>query len=151
MEDGFIVLDYVLEIRGAGNVMGKEQHGHMDKIGYELYSKLLKEQLGEITINYQTEIDVGVSAFIPEKYISSSAVRMDCYKQIAEIKNDEDENRVVTGMRENYGELPPETVNLIKIARLKEYCGYFAVVKAEINKKSSRLIFPNLQSLNKDN
>ena len=147
---GFKIAMRDLEIRGAGNVMGKEQHGHMDKIGYELYSKLLKQQLGEVTVNYQTEIDVGVSAFIPESYISSSAVRMDCYKQIAEIKNDADELRVITGMRENYGELPIETVNLIKIARLKEYCGYFALVKAEISKKSSRLIFANLQSLNKD-
>jgi len=139
-----------LEIRGAGNVMGKEQHGHMDKIGYELYSKLLRQQLGEVTVNYQTEIDVGVSAFIPENYISTSAVRMDCYKQIAEIKNDADEQRVLTGMRENYGELPLETVNLLKIARLKEYCSYFGLVKAEISKKTAKLVFANLQSLNKD-
>lgn len=147
---GFKIAMRDLEIRGAGNVMGKEQHGHMDKIGYELYSKLLREQLGEVTLNYQTEIDVGVSAFIPEDYISSSGVRMDCYKQIAEIKNDADELRVVTGMRENYGELPCETLNLIKIARLKEYCAYFALVKAEINKKCAKLVFANLQSLNKD-
>ena len=147
---GFKIAMRDLEIRGAGNVMGKEQHGHMDKIGYELYSKLLRQQLGEVTVNYQTEIDVGVSAFIPESYISTSAVRMDCYKQIAEIKNDADEQRVLMGMRENYGELPLETVNLLKIARLKEYCSYFGLVKAEISKKTAKLVFANLQSLNKD-
>ena len=148
---GFKIAMRDLEIRGAGNVMGKEQHGHMDKIGYELYSKLLKQQLGEVTANYQTEIDVGVSAFIPETYLSSSAVRMDCYKQIAEIKSEQDEQRVITSMRENYGEIPQETINLIRIARLKEYCSYFGVVKAEIGKKSSRLVFPNLTSLSKEN
>ena len=148
---GFKIAMRDLEIRGAGNVMGKEQHGHMDKIGYELYSKLLKQQLGEVTKNYQTEIEVGVSAFIPESYLSSSAVRMDCYKQIAEIKTEEDEKRIVLSMTENYGEIPPETYNLIKIARLKEYCNRFGVVKVEISKKRSRLIFPNLQSLNSEN
>ena len=146
---GFKIAMRDLEIRGAGNVMGKEQHGHMDKIGYELYSKLLKAQLGEITVNYQTEIDVSVSAFIPENYVSSSAVRMDCYKQIAEIKNDEDQDRVITSMRENYGELPIETLNLIKIARLKELCNKYGVIKAEISKKAARLVFASLQSLNK--
>ena len=125
--------------------MGKEQHGHMDKIGYELYSKLLKQQLGEVTANVQTEIDVGISAFIPESYVSSSAVRMDCYKQIAEIKCDEDENRIVNGMRENYGDLPQEALNLIKIARLKEYCSYFFIIKAQITKDKNRLYFKNIR------
>ncbi len=147
---GFKIAMRDLEIRGAGNVMGKEQHGHMDKIGYELYSKLLKAELGEVTVEYQTEIDVGVSAFIPETYISSSAIRMDCYKQIAEIKNDEDEKRVISSMRENYGELPEETLNLLKIASLKEYCNRFGVVKAEIKGKIARLVFPNLQSIGKE-
>ena len=148
---GFKIAMRDLEIRGAGNVMGKEQHGHMDKIGYELYSKLLKAQLGEVTAKYQTEIDVGVSAFIPESYLSTSAIRMDCYKQIAEIKNDEDELRVATSMRENYGELPQEVVNLLKIARLKEYCNRLGVVKAEISKKGAKLHFASLPALNVEN
>ncbi|MBQ7408095.1 MAG: transcription-repair coupling factor [Clostridia bacterium] len=145
---GFKIAMRDLEIRGAGNVLGKEQHGHMEKIGYELYSKLLKQQLGEVTANVQTEIDVGISAFIPESYVSSSAVRMDCYKQIAEIKCDEDENRIVNGMRENYGDLPQEALNLIKIARLKEYCSYFFIIKAQITKDKNRLYFKNIDSLN---
>lgn len=147
---GFKIAMRDLEIRGAGNVMGKEQHGHMDKIGYELYSKLLKQQLGEVIKDYQTELDLSVSAFIPETYLSSSAVRMDCYKQIAEISSDADEQRVVSGMRENYGELPIEVINLVKIARLKEYCNHFAVVKAVINKKGSKLVFPSIDALNKE-
>ncbi len=147
---GFKIAMRDLEIRGAGNVLGKEQHGHMDKIGYELYSKLLREQLGEVTKNYQTELDLSITAFIPENYLSSSAVRMDCYKQIAEITNDADENRVTQSMRENYGEIPHEVVNLIKIARLKSYCNHFNVLKAEINKKNSRLVFANLDSLKQE-
>jgi transcription-repair coupling factor (superfamily II helicase) len=73
-----------LEIRGAGNVLGAEQHGHMDKVGYELYSKLLKEELtGETETS--AELDVRVNAYISEKYIESSAGRLDTYKQIAEM------------------------------------------------------------------
>lgn len=147
---GFKIAMRDLEIRGAGNVLGKEQHGHMDKIGYELYSKLLKQQLGEVTKSYQTELDLAVTAFIPENYLSSSAVRMDCYKQIAEISSDLDQERVVQSMRENYGELPQEVVNLIKIARFKEYCNHFNVIKAEINKKVARIVFPTLDSLKKE-
>ena len=147
---GFKIAMRDLEIRGAGNVLGKEQHGHMDKIGYELYSKLLREQLGEVTKNYQTELDLAITAFIPENYLSSSAVRMDCYKQIAEISTDSDEKRVSDSMRENYGELPHEVVNLIKIARFKGYCNHFNIIKAEINRKSAKLIFPGLDSLKEE-
>lgn len=144
---GFKIAMRDLEIRGAGNVLGKEQHGHMEKIGYELYTKLLKEQLGEVTKNFETELDIGVSAFISEKYIPVESLRMDAYKQIAEISDKADEARVLDSLKSNYGELPAEVYNLIKIARLKALCGKFEVVKAELKKKSCRLIMKNLDSL----
>ena len=75
-----------LEIRGAGNVLGVEQHGHMDKIGYELYSKLLRAELdGEEEVNL--ELDIRVSAFIPDSYIESNSSKMSAYKEIAEISS----------------------------------------------------------------
>ena len=144
---GFKIAMRDLEIRGAGNVLGKEQHGHMEKIGYELYTKLLKEQLGEVTKNFETELDIGVSAFISEKYIPVEALRMDAYKQIAEISDKSDEDRVLESMKANYGELPAETYNLIKIARLKALCGRFEIIKAELKKKCCRFILKNLDSL----
>ncbi len=137
-----------LEIRGAGNVLGAEQHGHMDKVGYELYSKLLKE---ELTGEKQTtaELDLQVGAHIPEKYIESSAGRLDAYKQIAEIKSLGDYKRVHDSLRETYGELPVEVGNLLLIATLKAYAQKFGVEKIGIKKGVGSLQFPSVDVLGK--
>ena len=83
---GFKIAMRDLEIRGAGNVLGAEQHGHMDKVGYELYAKILKEELtGERSES--VELDIKATAYIPERYVESGAGRMDCYKQIADIRS----------------------------------------------------------------
>lgn len=144
---GFKIAMRDLEIRGAGNVLGKEQHGHMDKIGYELYNRILKEQLGESTKTFETETDIGVSAFIPEEYISSESLRMDAYKQIAEIDSFDDEKRVVDSLSQNFGALPQETVNLVKIAKLKSACSRLGIIRAELSDKACKLTFKNLNSL----
>ena len=88
-----------LEIRGAGNVLGAEQHGHMGRVGYELYSKLLRE---ELTGEAQTvaELDIRANAYISEGYIESSAGRLDSYKQIAEISSIADYKRVYASLKE---------------------------------------------------
>lgn len=142
---GFKVAMRDLEIRGAGNVLGAEQHGHMDKIGYELYSKLLKEELtGE---NYEAaELDIKASAYIPETYIESNAGRMDSYKQIAEIKSVEDYKRVCKSLEENFGALPDPVFNLLIIALLKAYALKFNVKKIGVNTKESYLEFPSIDS-----
>ena len=135
-----------LEIRGAGNVLGAEQHGHMDRVGYELYSKLLKE---EITGESQTvaELDIRANAYISEGYIESSAGRLDSYKQIAEITTIADYKRVYTSLRETYGELPKAVENLLVIAVLKSYASKFNVKKISLIKGVGALEFPSLQSL----
>lgn len=135
-----------LEIRGAGNVLGAEQHGHMDKVGYELYAKLLKEELtGE---NYQTaELDIRANAYISEKYVESAAGRMDCYKQIAEIATIADYKRVYASLQDTYGELPRAVENLMVIAVLKSYAMKFSVKKITVAKGLGALEFPSLESL----
>ncbi len=135
-----------LEIRGAGNVLGAEQHGHMDRVGYELYSKLLKE---ELTGKSQTvaELDIRANAYISEKYIESSAGRLDSYKQIAEISSVADYKRVYTSLRDTYGELPRAVENLLVIAVLKSYAAKFNVKKISVVKGVGALEFPALDSL----
>ena len=150
MGSGYKIAMRDLEIRGAGNVMGKEQHGHMDKVGYELYSKLLKESLGEVTKDFDTELDIRISAFIPDNYIESSSSRMDCYKQIAEIKNEEDRNRVLSSLLDSYGSVPQETENLISIAMLKNYAKKIEAVKVTVTNKIASLTLKNLNSLNNE-
>lgn len=135
-----------LEIRGAGNVLGAEQHGHMDKVGYELYSKLLKEELtGESSS--VAELDIRVNAYVPEGYIESSAGRLDSYKQIAEIQTVEDYKRVYLSLRDTYGELPRAVENLLVIAVLKSYASKFRIKKISLVKGVGALEFPDLETL----
>ena len=135
-----------LEIRGAGNVLGAEQHGHMDKVGYELYSKLLKEELtGEN--QFAAELDIKATAYIPEGYIESSAGRMDCYKQIAEIRTVDDYKRVCLSIEDNYGPMPDEVLNLLIIAVLKSMATKFNIKKIGVDSNEGSLELPTINSL----
>ncbi len=143
---GFKIAMRDLEIRGAGNVLGAEQHGHMDKVGYELYAKILKEELtGER--QESIDLDIKATAYIPERYIESNAGRMDCYKQIAEIRTLEDYKRVCLSMEETYGPLPAPTLNLLVIAVLKSYAARFRVRKISVGKQGGALEFAALDAL----
>ncbi len=135
-----------LEIRGAGNVLGAEQYGHMDKVGYELYAKLLKEELtGE---HYEeVELDVRANAYISEKYIESSAGRLDTYKQIAEIQTIADYKRVYASLEDTYGTVPRAVENLMVIAVLKRYAMKFHVNKISVDSGLGALQFGSLDFL----
>lgn len=147
MGSGYKIAMRDLEIRGAGNVMGKEQHGHMDKVGYELYNKLLKESLGETKKESDAELDVNMDAYIPEDYISTSSSRMDCYKQIAEITADEDDERVTRSLEEYYGKIPREVRNLILIAKLKAAAKKRGAVKVAVGSKKSYVELADISCL----
>ncbi len=134
-----------LEIRGAGNVLGTEQHGHMDKIGYELYSKLLREELSGKEEN-TVELDIRVSAFIPDEYIESNSAKMSAYKEIAEINCAENEREVRLALTDNYGEIPIEVENLINIAMTKHLASEFNVTEINILKGDCSLVFPSFNS-----
>ncbi len=143
---GFKIAMRDLEIRGAGNVLGTEQHGHMDKVGYELYAKILKE---ELTGERQeiVDLDIKTAAFLPESYVESPAGRMDCYKQIAEIRSAEDYKRVCTSMEESYGALPQCALNLLIIALMKSYASHLQVKKITVGPKGGALEFTGLAAL----
>ena len=143
---GFKIAMRDLEIRGAGNVLGAEQHGHMDKVGYELYSKILKEEItGEEELS--VELDIKAASFIPESYIESTAGRMDVYKQIAEIRSAADFKRVCLSLEETYGQLPQETVNLLVIAAMKSYAAKLHVKKISVGPKGGAMQFVSLAAL----
>ncbi len=129
-----------LEIRGAGNVLGAEQHGHMDKIGYELYSKLLREELSgkeELPI----DLDVRVTAFIPDEYIMSSSARMEAYKAIAEISSLKEEKELKETYREVYGKIPPEIENLFAVVCVKYLAKSIGVSKITVSKEETSIKF----------
>ncbi len=134
-----------LEIRGAGNILGAEQHGHMDKIGYELYSKLLREELsGKQEII--PELDVRVSAFIPDDYIESNVLRMDVYKEIAELKSLEEERQFIDSLSSTYGALPQEVENLINIALVKLLASKIGASEVVVNKDRTCILFDSFKA-----
>ncbi len=135
-----------LEIRGAGNILGAEQHGHMDKIGYELYSKLLREEISGIE-EVVPELDVRVNAFIPESYIDSNVAKMDAYKEIAEINSLDREREFRTSIEDAYGILPEETDNLINIAVVKMLAMKIKIKNVTVNKEKVALTLSDFNTL----
>ncbi len=143
---GFRIAMRDLEIRGAGNVLGAEQHGHLEKVGYELYSKILREEItGEHT--ELVDLEIKATAFLPEEYIESNAGRMDCYKQIAEIGSAADYKRVCLSMEEIYGPIPAPALNLLIIALMKSYASRLGVKKISVGPKGGGLELKELAVL----
>ncbi len=138
-----------LEIRGAGNVLGGEQHGHMDKIGYELYSKLLREEISGKE-EKTPELDVRLNAYIPESYIEGSVARMDAYKEIAEINSEQAEKDFISAIEGAYGELPEEVFNLINIAVVKYLAMKISAVKITVSKSETSLSFATFNAFNNE-
>ncbi len=121
---GFKIAMRDLELRGAGNMLGAEQHGHLDAVGYDLYIKLLNEAVLEekgekVEEAPECTISVASSAFIPEKYVSFSSQRMGLYKRIALIQNEYDRMDISDEMIDRYGDMPKPVENLLMIALIR--------------------------------
>lgn len=122
---GFKIAMRDLEIRGAGNLLGAEQHGHMEAVGYDMYCRLLEEEVqalkGEAPREerFETTIDLNISAFLPDHYIKSQEQRMELYKRIALIRSQEDYNEMQEELEDRYGDLPRSVQTLLEIALLK--------------------------------
>ncbi|MCD8014576.1 MAG: transcription-repair coupling factor [Lachnospiraceae bacterium] len=114
-----------LEIRGAGNLLGSEQSGHMAAVGYDLYCKLLNESVKEAQgvmppqDSFETTIDLDIDAFIPERYIRSETQKLDVYKRIAAIRTEEEHEDMLEELIDRFGEPPRPVQNLLTVARLR--------------------------------
>ena len=121
---GFKIAMRDLEIRGAGNLLGAEQHGHMESVGYDLYCKMLSEAVKEAKgiphmEDFETTIDLDIDAFIPEYYIVNEMQKLDIYKRIAGIENQEEYEDMLEELLDRFGEPPKAVMNLLFIANLK--------------------------------
>jgi transcription-repair coupling factor (superfamily II helicase) len=121
---GFKIAMRDLELRGAGNILGARQHGHMNAVGYDLYCKMLSEAVKETKgiqtmEDFETTIDLTMDAFIPDSYISNEFQKLDIYKRIAGIETQEEYDDMLEELLDRFGEPSKAVLNLLAIARLK--------------------------------
>ena len=133
---GFKIAMRDLELRGAGNLLGAQQHGHMNAVGYDLYCKMLNEAVKEAKgihtmEDFETSVDLNVDAYIPDSYISNEFQKLDIYKRIAGIETQQDYDYMLEELLDRFGEPGKAVLNLLAIAKLKAIAhqGYVTEIK----------------------
>lgn len=149
---GFKIAMRDLELRGAGNILGAEQHGHMEDVGYDMYLKLLgdavKEAKGEVPEDIEEHdclIDIAVQAHIPEEYIASLSNRLDAYRRIADIRSKEDSRDVIDEFLDRYGDVPQSVMGLIDIALIRNRAASMGIYEIRQNDSAILLYLSDIR------
>lgn len=151
---GFKIAMKDLELRGAGNILGTEQSGHMLNVGYELYCKMLEEAVEKAKgadpapAAEETAFDLPIPAVIPERYIENEVLRLQMYKKIAMIESDSDESEIIDELLDRFGDIPSATMNLIKISKIRSMAGRLGV--KEISRQGYKIIFRLWENIKPD-
>ncbi len=149
---GFKIAMRDLELRGAGNLLGAKQHGHMEDVGYDMYLKLLndavQEEKGEKqadTVEKDCLIDIMVQAHIPEDYIENLSGRLDAYRRIADIRTKEDSLDVIDEFLDRYGDLPKSVMGLVDIALIRNKAIAMGIYEIKQNENSLLLYIDSIK------
>jgi transcription-repair coupling factor (superfamily II helicase) len=147
---GFSVASHDLDIRGAGNLLGDEQSGHVREVGIELYQEMLEEAVAqmragaaaeEIADQWSPQINIGASVLIPESYVADLNVRMSLYRRLSTIETREDIDRFAAELIDRFGPLPEEVQHLFVIVAIKQLCRVAQVEKIEAGPKGGTISF----------
>lgn len=157
---GFTLATHDLEIRGAGELLGKNQSGNMQEIGYTLYMDLLnravlalkagKEPDLETIKSTETEVELQIPALIPADYLADVNIRLQCYKRIASAKTSQELDDIQVEMIDRFGLLPDTTKNLFAVTLLKQHAALLGILKIEANAKGGKMHFndkPNIDPM----
>ncbi len=146
---GFTLASHDLDIRGAGNLLGEEQSGHVREVGVELYQHMLEEAVAEArgaaaaaaAESWTPQINVGTSVLIPESYVADLGVRLGLYRRIAPLVDRAEIDAFAAEMIDRFGPLPPEVENLLEIIAIKRLCREAGIEKVEAGPKGAILSF----------
>src|SRR5690242_7938092 len=146
---GFQLASHDLDIRGAGNLLGEEQSGHIKEVGFELYQSMLEEAIVHLKAGiaeppperWSPQITIGMPVLIPEDYVSDLPVRLSLYRRLADLETDEEIDNFAAELRDRFGVLPDEVRYLFKVAAIKAYCRRANVEKVDAGPKGAVLSF----------
>ncbi|MCI8585068.1 MAG: transcription-repair coupling factor [Lachnospiraceae bacterium] len=143
---GFKIAMRDMEIRGVGTLLGQRQHGHMQAVGYNLYCKMLNEAVrrmkGEEKVeeeDFETVADLQIDAYIPDSYIRNEAVKLDIYRRIAAVENEEEQEDMLEELIDRFGEPPKSVLNLLEITKLRGQAHELYI--KEIKGRADRIVF----------
>ena len=149
---GFTLASHDLDIRGAGNLLGDEQSGHIKEVGIELYQQMLEEAVAQAKSgsfsedadeSWSPQINVGASVMIPERYVKDLNLRMSLYRRIAELNEKQDIDAFGAELIDRFGPLPEEVEHLLKVIEIKQNCRKAGIEKIETGPKGAIVSFRN--------
>ena len=148
---GFKIAMRDLEIRGAGNILGEAQSGHIAAVGYDLYCQMVTEVVAEMkgeTVEEQVELklDVPVSAFLPDTYVPTEDLRLEAYRRLAEVKTQEEVADVRTEWLDRYGPIPKEAETLLAVGALRATCHRFGITEFAVTMNTARVMPVDLRA-----
>jgi transcription-repair coupling factor (superfamily II helicase) len=155
---GFQLASHDLDIRGAGNLLGEEQSGHIKEVGFELYQQMLEEAVASLKAGitapasdkWSPQITIGAPVMIPEDYVADLPVRLALYRRLAEIDNDRDIDAFAAELVDRFGPLPPEVEHLLQVVGIKLLCRQANVEKIETGPKGAVIAFRDNSFANPD-
>jgi transcription-repair coupling factor (superfamily II helicase) len=142
---GFTLASHDLDIRGAGNLLGDEQSGHIREVGIELYQQMLEDAVADLRAakgrrrtedrDWTPNINLGLPILIPEEYVRDLPVRLGLYRRIGALENDADGEAIAAELVDRFGKMPEEVENLLNVMRMKRACRIAGVEKLEAGPK----------------
>jgi transcription-repair coupling factor (superfamily II helicase) len=146
---GFQLASHDLDIRGAGNLLGEEQSGHIKEVGFELYQSMLEEAIINLKAGvaepaadrWSPQITIGMPVLIPDDYVNDLSVRLSLYRRLADLETDDEIDNFAAEMRDRFGVLPDEVRYLFKVAAIKAYCRRANVEKVDAGPKGAVITF----------
>ena len=145
---GFRIAMRDLEIRGAGNLLGPEQHGHLATVGYEMYCRMIEEAMAEVqgkpdTSELETRVDLRVDAYLPDTYIRDENQRMEMYRRIGALATDADREDILDELIDRFGETPPTVASLLDVSQLRSLCNRVGICQVTYRQEALQMKIDN--------